>query len=77
MSLQEDWYIYHSKDEMNWFLQYGGPYTEEQSLDVYQEDEAKRESIEQRVARISYPQGATPDKKIERQGLDLENRPQA
>lgn len=26
MSLQEDWYIYHSKDDLNWFLQDGGPY---------------------------------------------------
>jgi hypothetical protein len=74
MSLQEDWYIYHSKDQINWFLQDGGPYTEEESLKVYQEDETKRGSIEQRIARISYPQGAIPDKKIERQGLDLENQ---
>ncbi len=75
MSIKEDWYIYHSKDELNWFLQEGGPYTEEESLAIYQKDERQRADILQRVARISYPQGATPDKKIERRGLDLENPP--
>lgn len=74
MSLKEDWYIYHSKDELNWFLQEGGPYTEEASLKIYQEAEANRESTTERVARIAYPLGAIPDKKIERRGLDLENR---
>ena len=74
MSLQEDWYIYHSNDDLNWFLQDGGPYTEAESVEVYREDEANRGEIEKRVARISYPQGATPDKKIERQRLDLENQ---
>jgi hypothetical protein len=74
MSLIEDWYIYHSKDELNWFLQDGGPYTEEESKEMLKEDEAKRADIADRVARISYPQGAIPDKKIERQGLDLENQ---
>lgn len=73
MSLNEDWYIYHSKDETNWFLQDGGPYTEEQSVEVLKDDETKREDISHRVARISYPQGALPDKKIERSGLDLAN----
>jgi hypothetical protein len=73
MSLSHDWYVYHSKDEINWFLQDGGPYTEEQSLEVLKDDEAKREDITHRVARISYPQGALPDKKIERAGLDLAN----
>ena len=77
MSLQEDWYIYRSKDDLNWFLQDGGPFTEEESLRVYREAETKRGSIEERVARISYPQGAIPDKKIERRGLDLENQPEA
>jgi hypothetical protein len=75
MSLQEDWYIYHSEDESNWFLQDGGPYTEEEGLEILTKDERKRETIEQRVARISYPKGAIPDKKIERRGLDLENQP--
>jgi hypothetical protein len=74
MSLIEDWYIYHSKDELNWFLQEGGPYTEEESKEILKEDESKRADIADRVARISYPQGAIPDKKIERQGLDLENQ---
>lgn len=74
MSLIQDWYIYHSKDETNWFLQGGGPYTEEKSLETLKDDEAKREDISHRVARISYPHGATPDKKIERTGLDLANQ---
>jgi hypothetical protein len=77
MALQEDWYIYHSEDGINWFLQDGGPYTEVESLNAYQIDEAARQDIEQKVARISYPHGATPDKKIERQGLDLENKANA
>ena len=74
MSLQHDWYIYHSKDETNWFLQEGGPYTEEQALEILKEDEARRETISHRVARVQYPQGAIPDKKIERTGLDLANQ---
>ena len=74
MSLQHDWYIYHSKDETNWFLQEGGPYTEEQALEILNEDEARRETISHRVARVQYPQGAIPDKKIERTGLDLANQ---
>lgn len=73
MSLVEDWYIYHSKDENNWFLQDGGPYTKEQAKEVLGEDEEKREDISHRVARIAYPHGAIPDKKIERTGLDLLN----
>ena len=74
MSLHHDWYIYHSQDETNWFLQEGGPYTEEQALEVLQADEANRQDITQRVARVQYPQGAIPDKKIERTGLDLANQ---
>lgn len=74
MSLIEDWYLYHSNDENNWFLQAGGPYTKEQSKELLKEEEAKRTDIEYRIARISYPRGATPDKKIERHALDLENQ---
>jgi hypothetical protein len=74
MGLEEDWYVYHSTDENNWFLQDGGPYTKEQAKKILEGDEEKREDISHRVARIAYPQGATPDKKIERTGLDLLNR---
>ena len=74
MGLNQDWYIYHSKDEINWILQEDGPYTEERSLEVLQADEAKRQDMSDRVARVSYPHGALPDKKIERRGLDLVNQ---
>lgn len=70
MSLHEDWYVYHSKDDLHWFLQEGGPYTDEQSLDTVKADEANRPDIELRVARIAYPHGALPDKRIERAALD-------
>ncbi|HEY7545437.1 MAG TPA: hypothetical protein VID27_11165 [Blastocatellia bacterium] len=74
MSLKYDWYIYHSKDDTNWFLEAGGPYTEEESLQILKEDVGKREDITHRIARVSYPQGAIPDKRIERTGLDLANQ---
>jgi hypothetical protein len=73
MMLIQDWYIYHSKDETNWFLQAGGPYTEEESKRILEEEEAGRK-MEHRVARVSYPQGAKPDEKIERSALDLANQ---
>jgi hypothetical protein len=70
MSLHEDWYVYHSKDDLHWFLQEGGPYTDEQSKETVKADEENRDDIELRVARIAYPHGALPDKRIERAALD-------
>ena len=70
MSLLEDWYIYHSNDDLHWFLQDGGPYTDEQSKEVLKRDEAKRTDIGERIARVAYPHGAIPDKEIERAALD-------
>jgi hypothetical protein len=70
MSLHEDWYIYHSNDDLHWFLQDGGPYDDEQSKEIWQRDEASRKDIGQRVARIAYPHGAIPDKQIVRAALD-------
>jgi hypothetical protein len=74
MSIHHDWYIYHSPDGTNWLLQEGGPYSEDQALKILEEDEAKRQEISRRVARVQYPQGAIPDKRIERTGLDLANQ---
>jgi hypothetical protein len=70
MSLHEDWYIYHSNDDLHWFLQEGGPYEDEQSKEIVKEDEAKPHDTGLRVARIAYPQGAIPDKQIVRAALD-------
>jgi hypothetical protein len=70
MSLHEDWYIYHSKDDLHWFLQEGGPYTDEQSKEAVKEDKSQNPDIEFQVARIAYPHGALPDKSIERAALD-------
>jgi hypothetical protein len=74
MSLQQDWYVYHSKDDLHWFLQEGGPYTDEQSLQTVKEHEANNQEIELRIARIAYPQGALPDQRIERAALDQANK---
>ena len=74
MSIQHDWYIYHSPDGTNWFLQAGGPYSEDEVSKLLEAEEAKRDDIGHRVARVQYPQGAIPDKKIERSGLDLANQ---
>ncbi|MBI3651680.1 MAG: hypothetical protein HY231_11740 [Acidobacteria bacterium] len=70
MSLIEDWYIYHSKDDLHWALQEGGPYDDEQSKAHVREDEAREHEVGLRVARIAYPHGALPDKQIERAALD-------
>jgi hypothetical protein len=70
MSLHEDWYIYHSKDDFHWSLQEGGPYTDDQSKEVVKSDEGKNSDVEFRIARIAYPHGALPDKRIERAALD-------
>jgi hypothetical protein len=71
MTLTHDWYIYHSQDGTFWFLQEGGPYTEEEASEIYEKDEANRQDISFRVAKVQFPKGAIPDKKIERTGLDL------
>jgi hypothetical protein len=70
MSLHRDWYIYHSRDDLHWVLQEGGPYSDEESKAALKEDEARHQDIELRIARIAYPQGALPDKRIERAALD-------
>ena len=74
MSTHHDWYIYHSADGTNWFLQAGGPYPEDKVSEILEAEEAERNDSNHRIARVQYPQGAIPDKKIERTGLDLANQ---
>lgn len=71
MTLTHDWYIYHSQEGAFWLLQEGGPYSSEEADEVLARAEAARADISQRVAKVQFPKGAIPDKKIERPGLDL------